>query len=235
MRQIHFAADAETTPPPPIECPRCHGFKAILAYDRYSVQSFFCPECEYDWCNPPDLEESRGQAAVSHRLWLTGARLRASDGALAPHDQWRAATMTMTVVGGDNRPTPKGIRHVGLSIGTVLVVEDDTDLREMIQVLLEDAGYAALGAANGREALESMGHRRPGLVLLDINMPVMDGWEFRRRQIADSRLSGIPVICVTADYNPLEVTEQLKVRCIAKPFGFDELLGAVASACRRAD
>ena len=115
---------------------------------------------------------------------------------------------------------------------TVLVVEDDADFREMMQVRLEGAGYTALGAANGREALESMRERRPCLVLLDIAMPVMDGWEFRRRQIADERLSDIPVICVTADYDPLHVTTELKIRCLAKPFCIDELLGEVAAACR---
>lgn len=115
---------------------------------------------------------------------------------------------------------------------TVLVVDDNTDVREMMQILLEDAGYRALGAANGREALESMRAHRPGLVLLDLNMPVMDGWEFRRQQNADDQLSDIPVICITAHYDPRFVAKELQVRCIAKPLCFDELFGELAAACR---
>jgi CheY-like chemotaxis protein len=122
--------------------------------------------------------------------------------------------------------------RAGQTIRTVLVVEDEPDLREMMQLLLEGAGYVAFGAANGREALEFMCQRRPGLVLLDLHMPVMDGWEFRRHQRADERLSDIPVICVTADADPTNVATGLQIRCLAKPCSFDELLGEVASACR---
>lgn len=122
--------------------------------------------------------------------------------------------------------------RVGQPNRTVLVVEDEPDLREMMQLLLEGAGYSAFGAANGREALDFMRQRRPGLVLLDLNMPVMDGWEFRRHQREDEQLSDIPVICVTADPNPLRVATGLQIRCIAKPCCFDELLGEVASACQ---
>lgn len=117
-------------------------------------------------------------------------------------------------------------------MGTVLVVEDNVDVREMMQILLEDAGYDVRAAANGREALASMRACRPSLVLLDLDMPVMDGWEFRRRQIADDRLSDVPVICVTASCNVLDVTTEMNIRCVAKPVCFDTLFEEVAAACR---
>jgi CheY-like chemotaxis protein len=131
-----------------------------------------------------------------------------------------------------NGECPPVFEPVRQTVRTVLVVEDEPDLREMMQVLLEDAGYAAFGAANGREALEFMRLRRPGLVLIDIDMPVLDGREFRRHQRADERLSDIPMISVTANSDPLNLAAGLKTRCVAKPFCLDELLGEVASACR---
>ena len=71
----------------------------------------------------------------------------------------------------------------------VLIVEDDSDIREFMELLLADAGYDTMSAENGSRALERMRARRPCLVLLDLAMPVMDGWEFRERQLADPELA----------------------------------------------
>ncbi|HEX4440900.1 MAG TPA: response regulator [Thermoanaerobaculia bacterium] len=62
--------------------------------------------------------------------------------------------------------------------GGILVVDDDSRLRESVVLLLRDAGYVAKGAANGREALEIAEYESPSLILLDLMMPVMDGWQF---------------------------------------------------------
>jgi CheY-like chemotaxis protein len=62
--------------------------------------------------------------------------------------------------------------------GGILVVDDDSRLRESIVLMLRDAGYRALGAANGREALQLAEEESPSLILLDLMMPVMDGWQF---------------------------------------------------------
>jgi len=62
--------------------------------------------------------------------------------------------------------------------GGILVVDDDSRLRESILMLLRDAGYSARGAANGREALDLAQDETPSLILLDLMMPVMDGWQF---------------------------------------------------------
>src|SRR5882724_1347611 len=82
---------------------------------------------------------------------------------------------------------------------TILVVDDDDDLREVICGVLEDAGYQAASAGNGREALDFLrSSPRPCLVLLDLMMPVMDGLAFIAEKEADSLLANIPVVVITA-------------------------------------
>lgn len=82
----------------------------------------------------------------------------------------------------------------------VMVVDDDDALRESICELLEDDGYAAVEMDSGVSALTRLqnGHPKPALILLDLMMPGMSGWEFRERQLRDSMLSDIPVIVMTA-------------------------------------
>lgn len=81
----------------------------------------------------------------------------------------------------------------------VLIVEDEEATREMLAMLLESEGYAVAAAANGEEALSSLRQReRPDVILLDLMMPVMDGWQFRRIQRRDPALGDIPVIIVSA-------------------------------------
>jgi CheY-like chemotaxis protein len=80
---------------------------------------------------------------------------------------------------------------------TVLVVEDEHDLRQLVELILGDAGYAVRSAGNGREALDEVAHELPGLILLDMKMPVMNGWEFVAafRGHYDRR---VPIVVVTA-------------------------------------
>src|SRR5262249_1755713 len=83
--------------------------------------------------------------------------------------------------------------------GIVLVVDDDSDIRGALCELLEDEGYRVVAASNGEEALVYLNSReRPCVILLDLMMPVMDGWEFRRQQQKDPRWSQIPVVVITA-------------------------------------
>ena len=77
----------------------------------------------------------------------------------------------------------------------VLIVEDDEDVRDFMDVLLRASGYETMTAANGAIGIEMMHHRKPCVVLLDMMMPVMDGWAFRSRQMADPDLRGVPVVC----------------------------------------
>ena len=118
-----------------------------------------------------------------------------------------------------------------LPMACVLIVEDDEDVRDFMDVLLRASGYETMTAANGAIGLEMMQHRRPCVVLLDLMMPVMDGWTFRKRQLADPALAPVPVICLTAMYRPSEVERQLAVRCLSKPVDFDRLLDEVSGLC----
>jgi CheY-like chemotaxis protein len=115
----------------------------------------------------------------------------------------------------------------------VLIVEDDTDVREMMDLLLTSIGYRTVTAPNGAIALERLRQDRPCMVLLDLMMPVMTGWEFRERQLADPQLASIPVLCMSAVYQPEEVKTQLRVKCLAKPLDFGRLIDEITTTCGR--
>jgi CheY-like chemotaxis protein len=114
----------------------------------------------------------------------------------------------------------------------VLIVEDDADLREMMAQLLSLEGFHTAAVANGREALEYLQKSEsPEVILLDLMMPVMDGWEFRRHQQADPVLSRVPVIVLSA----LDQSRTASVEAAAflkKPLDFDRLLDLVRSYCQ---
>ncbi|NUR56520.1 MAG: response regulator [Acidobacteria bacterium] len=114
---------------------------------------------------------------------------------------------------------------------SVLVVEDDPDARELLRTALAAEGYEVRTAANGADALASLRQERPCIILLDLMMPVMDGWAFRREQVNDPDLSSIPVLCITAVFDPEHVARQLGLRCIRKPYRLEDVFGEVAAAC----
>ena len=115
----------------------------------------------------------------------------------------------------------------------VLVVDDDSAVRRMILLLLSSEGYETETATDGAEALALMRQRRPCLVLLDINMPLMDGWEFRKQQLEDPALADVPVVCITGIVHPEDVERILGVPCLRKPVDFPSLIRAVEKFCRR--
>ena len=115
---------------------------------------------------------------------------------------------------------------VGGFVRTILVVEDDEELRDLIGDLLEEEGYDVVPAANGKQALDYLqGARRlPSLVLLDLLMPFVSGWELLRAIKDDPWSSAMPVVVMTAVKRdrPLGATAVLK-----KPFKIAELLEVV--------
>lgn len=120
----------------------------------------------------------------------------------------------------------------GLARRTVLVVDDDKDIRETLQELIEDEGYEVATARNGLEALERIRQRRPGLVILDLFMPGMDGAEFRRRQLADPVLAGVPVVVISAAAGLEERVAAMRPTAhMEKPIRLDELLRLIARHC----
>ena len=118
----------------------------------------------------------------------------------------------------------------GTHNSTILVVDDDRGAMEALSDILEYEGYRVERARNGLEALEYLQHTRPcpNLVILDLLMPVMDGWEFRMRQKEDPELKDIPVLVVTA----ISATAGIDaVKILHKPIDINELLKTVATYC----
>jgi CheY-like chemotaxis protein len=114
----------------------------------------------------------------------------------------------------------------------VLIVEDDEDLRDMMAQMLTIEGFTAATVSNGREALDYLhGPTKPYVILLDLMMPVMDGWEFRRRQQADPELAPVPVIVLSA-LDPVRAAPVDAAAVLKKPLDFDRLLELVRSHCR---
>ena len=79
----------------------------------------------------------------------------------------------------------------------VLVVDDYADAREMYSEYLQFSGFEVVEATNGREALQRAVEDQPDIILMDLSLPVMDGWEATRRLKADGRTAGIPVVALT--------------------------------------
>ena len=113
-------------------------------------------------------------------------------------------------------------------MATILVVEDNDDVREMMTVTLELEGHEVYTAANGRQALAQLENGvRPCLILLDLMMPVMTGWEFRSALQRDQRFKGIPVVVISAVGGDLVN----QAGFIPKPINMDTLLDVVCDYC----
>ena len=111
---------------------------------------------------------------------------------------------------------------------SVLVIDDEEDVREALRDLLELHGYKVLAAPNGREALEILRREgQPGFVLLDLIMPVMNGWEFLDELSRDAELSRIPLSITTSA--PEQAPRDRDV--MPKPIDIDALLERVRAAC----
>jgi len=113
----------------------------------------------------------------------------------------------------------------------VLVVDDDTDIRTSLCELLEHEGYRVASAANGQEALARLGQGElPCVILLDLMMPIMDGWEFRERQQDDPRLAGVPVVVITAagKYGTRAIDAE---QILPKPLRIEHVLEVIEQYC----
>jgi CheY-like chemotaxis protein len=113
----------------------------------------------------------------------------------------------------------------------VLLVEDDVDIREAVSDTLEDVGYRVVSARHGREALDLLhddGAVRPCAILLDLMMPVMDGWQFRAEQTRDPAIADIPVVALSAHGGlcDLDATDHLR-----KPVQLNKLIDTLHRIC----
>jgi CheY-like chemotaxis protein len=115
--------------------------------------------------------------------------------------------------------------------GFVLIVDDDPAIREAVCELLADEGHRAIGVANGQEALDLLrSGGRPGMILLDLMMPVMDGMSFRAKQLEDPVLGAIPVAVITASDRRAAASMNVEA-VLPKPLDIDELLRTIQRLC----
>jgi CheY-like chemotaxis protein len=117
------------------------------------------------------------------------------------------------------------------AIRTILVIEENLDTREAIAAFLEGEGYHVVAAANGREALVQLRTSQIFcVVLLDLGMPVMDGWEFRAEQLQEPAMASIPVVLVSLE-GLLDQDETAPTAVFPKPVGWGHLLETVQQHC----
>ena len=119
-------------------------------------------------------------------------------------------------------------------MASVMIVEDDRDTREMLARFLELEGFDVREAANGQLALEALREdSRTCVILLDLMMPVMNGWQFRSAQTNDPELSKIPVVVVTAAGARDQIPAIDADAWLSKPVDFDRLLATIDPLCSR--
>ena len=113
----------------------------------------------------------------------------------------------------------------------ILCIEDEPEMIDLIRLILNRRGFDVRGASNGEEGLKIIQEEHPDLILLDLMMPDMDGWEVYQRMKADEAMKKIPVIVVTARAQSIDKVLGLHIAkvddYIAKPFSPQELLNSV--------
>lgn len=114
----------------------------------------------------------------------------------------------------------------------VMIVEDSEDIRLLLEELLESEGYNLVFATNGEEGLETANREHPDIILMDLSLPGMDGWEtvYRLRQLAEFKST--PIIALTAHATRKDEERALAAGCtgyISKPFDMENLLEYIGS------
>ncbi len=119
----------------------------------------------------------------------------------------------------------------------VVCVEDEPEMIDLIQLILGRKGFEVIGAHGGLAAMPAIREHEPDLVLLDLMMPDMDGWEVYQQIKADPELSEIPVVVVTAKAQSIDKVLGLHIAkvddYIAKPFSPQELINSVEQVLAR--
>jgi DNA-binding response OmpR family regulator len=120
---------------------------------------------------------------------------------------------------------------------TILCIEDEEEMIDLIRLILTRRGFDVRGANGGKEGLEIIRKDHPDLILLDLMMPDMDGWEVYQQMKADESTKNIPVIVVTAKAQSIDKVLGLHIAkvddYIAKPFSPQELLNSVDNVLAR--
>ena len=118
----------------------------------------------------------------------------------------------------------------------ILCIEDEPEMIDLIRLILSRRGFEVIGAAGGKEGLEKVRQQLPDLILLDLMMPDMDGWEVYQQIKADEKTKDIPVIVVTAKAQSIDKVLGLHIAkvddYVAKPFSPQDLLNSVDKVFR---
>lgn len=113
----------------------------------------------------------------------------------------------------------------------ILCIEDEPEMIELMRLVLEREGFEVTGAVGGEQGLQAMRQTKPDLILLDLMMPGIDGWEVYRQMRADKELMDIPVVIVTAKAQSIDKVLGLQVAKVAdyitKPFGPKDLINSI--------
>jgi two-component system, chemotaxis family, chemotaxis protein CheY len=122
-------------------------------------------------------------------------------------------------------------KHRSKSPCSVLIVDDDPAIRETLAMLLDSEGYRVQTATNGQEALDQVAQETPALVLLDMQLPIMDGWEFARA-VSPKRNGGLRILVMTAGAHAFQAAVATQADgYLAKPFDLANLLAEVHRLC----
>lgn len=114
------------------------------------------------------------------------------------------------------------------------MVDDDPDLRRTLAEVLEDEGFSVSCARDGLDALHALEGNPPSVILLDLTMPVMDGWAFRERQRRDVRLAHIPTVVISASFSDPRAVAVLEPDAfLSKPFDVSCLTRTIQRLCER--
>ena len=181
------------------------------------------PANEPDWLTLGQAAKYLGVAQSTIRKWSDSGRLPAfyTPGG---HRRYRRGDLDafLSQSGGSAPPrAPEGVRRV------ILIVDDDERLREFVRVNLEMEGYAVREAASAEEGLKALDEEPPDLVLLDVMMPQVDGWEMLRRVQERHGVGAIPVIMFSGkvDEDALKrATSRGAQGYIGKPFNPQQLI-----------
>jgi two-component system response regulator VicR len=118
----------------------------------------------------------------------------------------------------------------------ILCIEDEPEMIDLVSLILERKGFQVIGAVGGAEGIEAIRREKPDLILLDLMMPGVDGWEVYRLMKADETIRDIPVIVVTAKAQSIDKVLGLHIAkvddYVTKPFGPRELLESVERVLR---
>ena len=178
------------------------------------------------------LYERNGRGRDANGLDATADRAQPAEASSLPVDRARAQCLGTQCLGTQCFRTD-GLGTEGLARSpTVMIVDDDDAIREALEDVLSDEGYRVIGMADGQQALDHLNaESRPDAILLDLWMPVMDGWKFLDALLEDTRFSGIPLVVLTAARD--QRARELRVaEVLTKPVQLQQVLAALERLTR---